>query len=49
MYRPACHRQKRQTKHNPQQTAQNQPKEAQKKKSTLKLPYLEIHSLKNIN
>jgi len=45
----ACHRQKRQTKHNSHQAAQNQPTEAhthKEKKTTLKLPYLEMHSLK---
>jgi len=45
MYSTAGHRQKHQTKHNPQQAAQNQPTEAQKK-TTLKLPNLEIQSLK---
>jgi hypothetical protein len=44
MYSTAGHRQKHQTKHNPQQTAHNQPTEEQKK--TLKLPNLEIQSLK---
>ena len=47
MYSTACHGQQCQTKHNPQQAAKNQPTEAQKK--TLKLPNLEIQSLKEIN
>jgi trimethylamine:corrinoid methyltransferase-like protein len=42
-YSTACHRQKHQTKHNPQQAAHNHPKETQKKKTpTLKLPNLEV-------
>ena len=49
MYSTAGHRQERWTKHNPQQAAQNQPREAQKKPPTLKLPNLEIHSLKKKN
>ena len=40
MYSTAGHRQEHQTKHGPQQAAQN-PTEAQKK-PTLKLPNLEI-------
>ena len=47
MYSTAGHKQKRRTKHNPQQAAQNQPTEAQKKKPTLKLPKFVIQSLKN--
>jgi hypothetical protein len=48
MYSTACHRQQRRTKHNPQQTAQNQPTEERKKEKNppLKFPNLEIHSLK---
>jgi hypothetical protein len=35
MYSTAGHRQKHQTKQNPQQAAQNQPTEAQKKTSSI--------------
>jgi hypothetical protein len=45
MYSTAGHRQNHQTKHNPQQAAHNQPKDA-KKKWHLKLPNWEIQSLK---
>jgi hypothetical protein len=41
MYSTAGHRQNYQTKHNPQQAAKDQPKA-----KTLKLPNLEIQSLK---
>jgi len=45
MYSTAGHRQKHRTKQNSQQAAKNPPTEAQKT-PTLKLPNLEIHSLK---
>jgi hypothetical protein len=46
MYSTYCDRQKNQTKSNKQKGAQNQPTEGQKETPTLKLPNLEIHSLK---
>jgi hypothetical protein len=42
MYSTACHRQKHQTKRNPQQATQNQPTEEEGGGKKLKLPYLEI-------
>jgi len=46
MYSTAGHKQKRRTKHNPQQAAQQSTNRSTKKTPTLKLPKLEMQSLK---